>query len=263
MGKLIKMELRRLFISKVFYVSMAVVAGVNILLGVIVPILTRVFAPNQKVPDTDLSDIIMSPFSIPIMLVAVMISLVSFAYADIANGYIKNIAGQVSHKNDILFSKFIVVGVHNYIFLLAAVISNIIGIAAGSVLGGSAIKVDGIFYIGAAFATLSIKWMLLMAMSSILMFVIMGIRNKNVASIVGVFLGTGALALVYLGLNTGLSNIFKTNSININNFVPDQLFGTVNVASGAYVINAVIVAIVCVVLFMALTSKVFNSRDIK
>ena len=77
------------------------------------------------------------------------------------------------------------------------------------------------------------------------------------------FLGTGALGLVYLGLNSALDNVFGSGNVHIDEGAPDQLVNTVNVASGASVVNALIVGLVCCVLFMALTIKIFNKRDIK
>ena len=262
MGNLIKMDLRRLFISKVFYISMAVVALLNILLDGGSYLLVKIFAAGENIAAPELSDLIISPFSISLLLVALFISVVNFTYADIAFGYIKNIAGQIPRKSDTIISKYIVLGVHNLIFMLVGVCSAILGTAIGGAFAGVAIKVDAPHYLAAAVATLLIKWLLIMAMSAIIMLVTVGVKNKSLASVVGVFLGTGALALVYLGLNTGIANIFK-KSVNVANFVPDQLFGSVNVATNSYVTNAVIVAIICIVLFMTLTVKLFNSRDVK
>ena len=256
------MDMRRLFISKVFYISMAIVAALNILMEAMGPILMKVFAPGKAINPPDLSDLIITPFSIPLLLVALFISVINFSYADMANGYIKNIAGQIPRKSDTIVSKFFVMGIHNLIFMLVGVLGVIIGNLIGGIFAGYTIKIDSQFFWGAALTTLLIKWMLTMAMSSILLFVTMGIKSKSLASIVGVFLGTGALALVYLGLNTGISNLFK-KEVNVTSFVPDQLFGSVNVATGTYVLNAVIVGLVCIALFLGLTIKVFNSRDIK
>lgn len=112
MANLIKMDLRRLFLSKVFYITMGIVAFLNIVILTAIPLLTKMFAPGAEASVTKLSDIIANPFSIPWMIIAVFISMVSFSYADMANGYIKNIAGQIPRKSDTVVSKVAVIGVH-------------------------------------------------------------------------------------------------------------------------------------------------------
>lgn len=80
MANLIKMDLRRLFLSKVFYITMGIVAFLNIVILTAIPLLTKMFAPGAEASVTKLSDIIANPFSIPWMIIAVFISMVSLAW---------------------------------------------------------------------------------------------------------------------------------------------------------------------------------------
>lgn len=263
MGNLIKMDLRRLFLSKLFYITMGVVALLNIIITGALPLVTKFLAPSQLPKTVTLSSLFVSPFQASMLLFLLFISIVGFAYADIANGYIKNIAGQISRKGYLIISKYIVIGIHNFIFLAAGVISSIIGSYLGSVFAGYTIVADDQILQG--FITFLIKWLLTMAISSILLFVTMGIRSKNLASIIGVIFGTGVLGLVYMGLNAAITNIFKLTDtqFNIGDYVPDQLINSVNVVTGTSVINALIVGVVFSVLFIVITIKVFESRDVK
>lgn len=263
MGNLIKMDLRRLFLSKLFYISMGVVAVINILLTGIVPLITKFFFPGEAAKDLMISSLFVNPFQVSLLLFILFVSMISFAYADIANGYIKNIAGQISKKSNLIVSKYIIIGIHNFIFLLSGVISGIIGSYIGSVICGYKVVVDEQLLPGVS--TFMIKWLLTMAISAILLFITTGIKSKNLASIIAVILGTGALGLVYMGLNAAITNIFKLtdSQFNIGDYTPDQLVNSVNVATNTSVINALIVGIVCSVLFIALTIKVFESRDVK
>ena len=96
------------------------------------------------------------------------------------------------------------------------------------------------------------------------MFVTTGLKVKTLASVVGVLLGTGSLALVYLGLDQAIKNVFNVNSFTIADYMPDTLAENINVTSSvSTILTAVIVAVICIVLFMVLTIKVFNSRDVK
>ncbi|MEE0952827.1 MAG: hypothetical protein U0L60_02340, partial [Ruminococcus sp.] len=111
--------------------------------------------------------------------------------------------------------------------------------------------------------TLLLKWMLSMALASILMVVTIGIKNKILASIIGVIIGTGSLSLAYMGLNTAANAVFHAEGFNLGEFMPDVLFNSVSVATNTAVINAVIVSLVCIAIFMTLTVKVFDRSDVK
>lgn len=261
MANLIKMDLRRLFLSKVFYITMGIVAFLNIVILTAIPLLTKMFAPGAEASVTKLSDIIANPFSIPWMIIAVFISMVSFSYADMANGYIKNIAGQIPRKSDTVVSKFAVIGVHNLIFIAVSSLSMVLGNLIGSAFGTYTIEADPLIMNGVL--TLFLKWLLSMAICSILLLLTTGVRNKTLAAIVGVIFGTGTLGLVYMGLSSAVTNIFKTEGFNLAMYMPDGLMGVVNVSANTGVLNTVIVSVVCIALFFALTIRIFNTRDIK
>lgn len=262
MGNLVKMDLRRLFHSPITMISMAVAAVLNILIQFVVPVLGMVFAPGQKLPDVEASDLIVNPFGFPWSLIFMFAAVVAFSYADIANGFIKNLAGQVKKKSYTVISKFIVTGIYNALFLCACALTNLLGALIVSAVFGAKLEFDAA--IAQAFGMLAIKWMLLMGVCAILMFVTTGLRVKTLASVVGVLLGTGSLALVYLGLDQAIASIFKVSGFSLSNYMPDTLASEISLTSGASTIfTAIIVAVVCIVLFMALTVKVFGSRDIK
>ena len=57
--------------------------------------------------------------------------------------------------------------------------------------------------------------------------------------------------------------MFKLGNFSVANYAPDQLINSVNVARNVAVANSVIASIVCTAVFLSLTVKVFNSRDVK
>ncbi|SCW43288.1 hypothetical protein SAMN02910456_01092 [Ruminococcaceae bacterium YRB3002] len=261
MGNLVKMDLRRLFHTPMFTVSMCVLAVLNIITSCGITIVTRALSSESEPSTTAISDIIMTPFAGGIFAVLMFASLINFSYADIANGYVKNLAGQLKHRSDLVVSKFIVLGIHNIIFLLAGVLSQFIAFGLLVVLKMGTITNEGRMF--EAIATLVLKWMLCMAISSILVFITNGIRNKTFATIVGVVIGTGSLGLAYIGLNMALSKVLKTEDIDVSNIMPDSLMRTVNVGANTAVVNAILVSIICTAIFLGLTIKVFNTRDVK
>ena len=48
-------------------------------------------------------------------------------YMDLANGYVKNIAGQVPSHGYLAVSKMIVIAIHNLIFMVVGLIGSLIG----------------------------------------------------------------------------------------------------------------------------------------
>lgn len=260
MANLIKMDLRRVLLSPMFFVSLSVIALFNILLNIAITGISKFFAP-EAMSSATLSSVVSTPFFLDIFIILMLASVVTFSYADIANGYIKNIAGQVPNKGILIVSKFIVIGIHNLIFLVVGSLTNLTGYFILSAMGMMSLVNDG--QIGAAILTLLLKWLLSMAISAILLFVTNGIKNKVLASVIGVIIGTGSLGLAYMGLSTAIDNIFHTENFNLAEFMPDTLLNTVNVAANTAIVNAIIVSVVCTVIFMVLTVKVFNSRDVK
>ncbi|MBQ9673566.1 MAG: ABC transporter permease [Ruminococcus sp.] len=256
MGNLVKMDWYRLRKSKMFIISLIVTFVLNCAWIVGCHLLINFFKLEEINDKMDLSESISNPFSFGILMVLMFVSISTFAYADIANGYIKNIAGQVPNKGITVISKFIVIGIHNIIFFVAGSASIVIG----NVISGTLIVDNQVF---AGILTLLIKWLLSMAISSILLFVTTGLKSKTFASIVGVLLGSGFLFLVYMGLDSAISNIFKINDFNISDYAPDQLIREVNVAANTAVVNAIIVSVVCIVVFLTITVKVFNRKDVK
>lgn len=260
MGNLIKMDLRRMLHSPMFFISLSVVAAFNIILNVVFTLLSKVFVPTENATML-LSNTIATPFFLTFFIILMFASVVTFTYADIANGYIKNIAGQLPNKGILIVSKFIVVGIHNLMFLAVGSLTNLMGYFILSAMGMVTLTDDG--HIGAAIMTLLLKWLLSWAISAILLFVTNGIRNKVLASIVGVIVGTGSLGLAYMGLNMAIANVFHAENFNLADYMPDSLINTVNVPAGTAVVNAIIVSAVCIAIFLTLTIKVFNSRDVK
>lgn len=251
MGNLIKMDWYRLRTSMFFIISTLVAFVLNLTASIAIPLLERAFSPQTANAPVALSKIITNPDNFPFILVFMLISLVSFSYSDIANGYIKNIAGQLPNKGYTVISKFIVIALHNFIFVCLVLASGLIGTFITK-----KVVVDENLFTG--ILVFFIKWLLTMALTAILLFVSTGLKNKTIASVLGVLLGSGALSLVYMGLNS----LFQGN-IDVNEFTPDSLFGSLSASSLSLVLNAVIVSAVCIAIFLPLTVKVFKNRDVK
>lgn len=258
MRNLLNMDFYRLRKSKFFIGCLIFIFLFSIALSIISPLMANITASAAgQTPDNspvNLSTIIENPMVMFVTLV-ILICAVSFSYLDLSGGYIKNIAGQRKRKGDTVTSKFIVIAVMELILMIVALL--------GCVLG-TAVMLPIVFdaAIAASIGTFFIKWLLLMAMTSILLFFSNGLKSKTGGIIGAVLLGSGALGLAYMGIDAGIGALGITG-FTITEFVPSQLIGAVSVASGALVANAVIVAIIFIVVFYLLTVMLFNKRDIK
>ena len=264
MADLIKMDLYRLYKSRTFKVCLLVVAALSLTIApvtkLIYTLVLKAFANQPEVKDisasletVELSDLFRSPFpATGLEAVILFISVTAFTFADIANGYIKNIAGQVPRKGNTVISKFIVIAVHNFLFIVVSLIANIIGNAISYRIVADSQVIDGII-------TCLLKCLLLQSIGAILLFITTGLRNKTFASIAGVLLGSGLLGLVYIGIDTMAAQLFRINDLNSASAMPDQLLAAGRVAAR----NAIISSAVIIGIFLPLTVHIFNKSDVR
>ena len=256
MMNLIKMEWYKLRTAKLFLVLSAVVFGFNMLIAMLAPIASRLMMPGMDIPAVKLSEVITNPFSLGLPLILIYISAVSYLYLDFSGGYIKNIAGQVHSRGSLILSNFVVLSIHNLILFAVCVLSCVLGNAVAGNLNVDDAVAGGVL-------TFVIKWLLSLAICSILMFFAVGIRNKIIAIILAVVFSTGSLSLLYLGINTAVANIFKTENFDLGNYLPDSLINSVSVTSNTLVVNAIVVSVIFITVFVMLTSITFKKKDVK
>lgn len=199
----------------------------------------------------DLSGIFINPIANSMLLIVILISAVTFSYADLANGFIKNIAGQVNQKGHTVISKFIVLLMHNCIFFVSGLIGQVIG---QFIIGGN-FHIDG-KNIPIAIGTFFCKLLLLQALCAIILFISTGLKNKTFASVIGVILGSGSLMIVHLMIDSQVERFLK---INLSEYDPSFL---IQASSDFMFWNAIIVSLVVMAIFLPLTVTVFNKRDV-
>ena len=128
----------------------------------------------------------------------VLLSLCYFFYADVENGYIKNIAGQMPMKGFTVLSKFQAAIVHNLIFAAAGIVGNLIGTMIVQRLVVDGAVLDSI-------RVLALKLLLFQSLCAILLLVVFTFRSKSLGMILAVLFGLGLTSLIYLGINEGLA----------------------------------------------------------
>lgn len=261
MGDLIKMDFYRMFRSKAFIISNIILFLVNVFGKVIEVMISNLSNSIAESTGTeaikynytaDLSSVFIEPLWLSMLLIVILISVVTFSYADIANGFIKNIAGQVSKKGYTVISKFIVLCVHNLVFFCVGVAGKLLG---QFVIGGN-FNVDT-ENLPIALATFCCKWLLLQALSAIVLFISTGLKNKTLASVIGVILGSGSLIIVHLMIDSQVEQFLK---VNLSEYDPSSL---IQGGTGFMFANAIGVSLVIIAVFLPITVTIFNKSDVK
>ena len=260
MMSMIKTELYKLFSFGKFRKHLIFLSVFNLaIITLILAFANDLLALANEKPSEDLtvllSRTLANPFALSLLMIFMYISAVSFMYMDFANGYVKNIAGQVKSKGHYVAAKLVAVSVNNFIFFIAGSLTYILA----AVLTGK-LKVDGDIVGGVA--TMLLEWLLSIALCAILLFLSVGLRNNTLSVIVAVVLSIGALDLVYSGINYGIHEVLKIDNFDITHYSPSSLFNTVDAIKGDFVLNAIAVSIVFIALFLYLTVYVFKKRDI-
>ena len=200
--------------------------------------------------EQNLSAIISEPFPM-LGLMLILISVCYFFYADVENGYIKNIAGQMPMKGFTVLSKFLAAIVHNLVFITAGILGNLIG-----TLIVQRIVVDSGILEG--LRILALRFLLLNSICAIILLVVATFQNKSLGMILAVVIGLGMSKLVYLGIDTGLEKLFG-KPMNVSQYMPDSVMGD----NPPETVKAILVALVTSGVFLPLAIRIFDRKDVK
>ena len=256
MGKLIRMDLYRLFKSRPFIVCLLLALALALFsapLEKLMFMLATSLSPDINetfVGEADLSAILANPF--PMMgQMLLMLSLCFFFYADVESGYIKNIAGQMPMKGFTILSKFMAAAVHNLIFIAVGIIGNLIG----SMIVRKIVMDSGILD---SIRVLVLKFLLLQSLCAILLLVVSTFRSKSLGMILAVLFGMGLTSLIYLGINEGLRSILGPE-VDISRYMADAVMGEKPLDT----VKALAVSIVTGTVFLLLAIRIFDRKDVK
>ena len=261
MAKLFKMDLYRMVKARSFKILLALTFAIS--LGTM-PMLKGLYDLAKRISPEEitgtfeatgtLSSLISSPFSL-FTLLLILLSVVFFFHADMENGYIKNIAGQMPRRGFSILSRYLAAIVHNAVFMAAAAVGNVIG--AMLVLK---VTVDSAILTG--IGAFLLELLLLQSICAILLLVTASFRSKSFGIILAVLFGVGATSLLYSALDSGLDLLVK--GFKIAPYMPDTLLDHPFDANGdLLVLRSVLSAAVTIGIFLPLSIGVFDKRDVK
>ena len=194
---------------------------------------------------------LLSRSAAPLTVLLALLSIVNFYYADMEGGYIKNIAGQMPKKGFSMISRFIASVPHNLAFMLVTVIGSVIGSVIFQKITFDASILEGL-------GTFLLKLLLLTSICSILLLITGAFRNKSFGMILAVLIGLTLTSLLYtLVINPGLNKIFS--KVDITPYMPDAVL--TEDKPGA--LRAILVSAVTIAIFLPLSARVFDRKDVK
>ncbi len=258
MFNLIRMDIHRMFKARSFKVCLAFAfffGFCRMPLAKLFSMLLRFLPASASLEgllpkSVTLTSILENPFPV-VNSMLIMFSVCYFYYADIEHGFIKNIAGQVSKKGYTMISRFIAVILHNLIFIAAGIIGNLIG----NVIVLKVVADVGVPY---ALGALCLRFLLLQGVCAILLFVTCALHSKTFGMVLAVVFGTGAMALIYMSIDTAVNMALK-KVIAIEQYMPDQLMD----AKAPPLIPGLPVAVVTIALFLFLAVHVFDRKEVR
>ena len=270
MLNLIKMDSYRLVKSKFFKLgllisfifSFAVIAAIGAI-GKLIPLLGDdaegimfLLPYTDWFTEVSIFTVILTATSYLSLMISCMISS-SFINEEQANGYFKNIAGQVKDKSMLILSKFFTISVISLTVLLFYV--------AGASLASFLFLKKTLTFDNAGGFTFAIitRFVLYLAVNSIIIFLCTLTKSKSLAIAFGLVFGTGITRFAYSLVETFIEMIFKIN-VPLASFTPDgQVFSITAESTNGDLGKALAVGMCYIVAFLFLSSLILKKRDNK
>jgi len=260
MISLMKADFYRLFRSKAFIISSVVIFVVNIAARIFEMILynitNAIAASSEKALGYEytapLSSVFSDPIGVSLLLIVVIAAVVSFLYSGSLGRSVNSISDDGSKKGTAIISEFIALGVQTLIFFVLGMLGHVIG---HIILGGN-------FTVDAQNIPLGItaffsRWLLIQAMTAIILFISTGLRNKKITSIVSMVFGSGSLIVAYLMID---SKVGRIADINLKEYAQISLIHT---STNLMFINVILVSAAVMAIFIPMTVSSLKNNNIE
>ena len=226
-----------------------------------------------------LSEIIANPFPtlmgiMPMMTPMLMfLSACIFFGADSSRGYIRNTIGLMPSRAHTILSRFFSIMVHNALFMFVGFLGTLAAnvmfrqiVAEGPVQGFSLLteilspqSQATLLTIPAGILTFLTKYVLTLALSTVLLWLVGARGSKGFGTIGAVLFGSGMLSALWQLISLGVNYLAKTSDFDLSLYMPDQLLYSVTPLQPYTILMAV--GLLALSLFLSVWS--FNKRDLK
>ncbi len=168
---------------------------------------------GTKVPFSDLMN---ENFKSRILLLLCVIFVPLFVNAEYKNGYIKNIAGQLSNRGTLVISKLVAVALQVLILFIGYIFWSLI---AGKIFFGSTMVFGNT---GKLLGCTALHYVLCLAISYVVLMMTLLAKSSALPLTFGILCSTGFLGLLYSGINIAIASITGKEGFDIGLYTPEM-----------------------------------------
>lgn len=214
--------------------------------------------PEWVEGEIEAGEFISSQIQSGLLTLLVVIFAAVFASAEQKNGYIKNIAGQLSNRGILALSKLAASAVQIFLMFLTFIL--VTG-AAGKLLWG------GRFTLGSMTDMLSFlgaQYLLNMGIAALILFFCTLTKSSAFSMTAGIMMVMGLFIPIYSIINRAVYEIKPSWDFDISLLVPDGNIGLAGIhASSEILVRATAVGAVYVILCSAAAVLIMKKRDVR
>ena len=208
--------------------------------------------------DIEIGSVVSVEMRSQLLAILCIIFAAIFTNADYKNGYIKNIAGQFSRREQLVLSKFITIALQ--VFIMITVFTLAI-IASGYALWGSE------FYLG-SFAELikylGVQYLLHLGVAALMMLLCILTRSTAFSMTSGILLCSGLAVPVYSLINKAVNEMKNGIDFDLNKYILDGNITMLTFDSSTDVTTrGIAVGVAFAVISLIFAMMIMKKRDIR
>ena len=192
---------------------------------------------------------------VPLMLLVVF--LVMFVNGDNRTGFIKNIAGHVNKRGNLILSKIIPIAIYSAILLLLTTFS----VTLGSKMFFGYVNMDNW---GSLIPFLGAQWLLHIAYGMVMVCLLTLIKSQVASMIIGILIASGLLQLVDTILIALIPKLGKIDGFSVMTYMTSGNVGQLGVGSTPDIyMRSLIVAVLYILVMTGISMFVIQKRDVE
>jgi ABC-type transport system involved in multi-copper enzyme maturation permease subunit len=196
----------------------------------------------------------------PIVIIITIFASI-FVVAEENSGYVKNILGQIPHREFVVFSKLTTVALQLLVVMATSALSTF---AFGKLFFNHRFSLGSF---GEFMSHFGINYLLCFALCALIVFLSIVMRSKILPIIIGILISAGPISLLYNGVDYLIEKIFysanETMNFSIANYLPYGCMTSLAKSNaGDDFIRAIIVGVVFSLIFILAVIPIIRKRDV-
>lgn len=191
-----------------------------------------------------------------LLLMFLVAFIALFAGNEIRTGFIKNIAGQMRYRWELVIGKLLSISIFTVVLLLAAVLA----IMAGSFFFFGYVHIQEV---GKFIGYLGMQYLLHIAYGSVSLFLVYLFENVVASLLTWIFLAAGILQVIDALLRNIVPHLKKIADFSIMNYLSSGNVGILSMASGSALYRkALFIAVITWIVMGSLSGLLMQKKDI-